>query len=107
MASLDELADIVLIAAPPLGTVAAGTVLAARADRTVIVARSGHSRRSQIRDIIASLDEVEAQVAGIVLATRRRGPRQFTLRRGRASNVPTRHRVRTGKRQPVSKMAES
>lgn len=108
LASLDELADIVVISAPPLGAVAAATVLAARADRTVVVARSGHSHRQQVRDAIDSLGEVEAQIAGVVLAKRARSLRRWPLvRRARASVRSARVQATPAQRQPSSKTAES
>ncbi|MCZ7539844.1 MAG: AAA family ATPase [Anaerolineae bacterium] len=108
LASLDELADIVVIAAPPLGAVVAATVLAARADRTVVVARSGHSHRRHVREAIDSLGEVEAQIAGVVLAKRARSLRRWPLvRRAHASVQSARVQATPAKRHPSSKTAES
>ncbi|MCL4237492.1 MAG: P-loop NTPase [Anaerolineae bacterium] len=109
LTSLDDLADIVVIAAPPLGAITAATVLAARADRTVIVARSGHSHRQQVREAVDSLGEVDAQVAGIVLAKRARSLRRRwpPMRRARASAQSARAQITPAKRRASSKTAES
>ena len=65
---LVTIADRVVLAAPPLHTYAAGLVLAARADGTLVVVDSGHNTRQQLREVCDSLREVGAPIIGSILA---------------------------------------
>jgi capsular exopolysaccharide synthesis family protein len=59
--------DYVIIDSAPLLAVTDGTVLAAHADGALIVARSGETKRDQLRHAIGILNDVGAAVLGGVL----------------------------------------
>lgn len=64
---LEELADIVVIDAPPVSACAGTAVLARRCTGTVIVARYGRTRREAVELTVERLELVRARVLGGVL----------------------------------------
>jgi capsular exopolysaccharide synthesis family protein len=68
--------DVVLIDAPPLLPVTDAALLAAQADGAILVVRHGRSTKDQVRHSVDRLDQVGAQVVGIVMnmiPSKRRG----------------------------------
>lgn len=105
---LDEVVDIVVLAAPALATVAASAVLAARADGTVIAVRAGRDRRREVREVLANLNAVGAQIVGTVLINQSQGLRhRLGWRRGSASLVVSRQKMGHAQRRVASKSVES
>lgn len=64
---LEEIADIVLVDAPPLLPVTDAAVLSALADGALVVCRVGKTRREQLRRAVEALASVDARLLGIVL----------------------------------------
>ncbi|WP_018636891.1 polysaccharide biosynthesis tyrosine autokinase [Parafrankia elaeagni] len=64
---LDSRFDIVLVDAPPLLPVTDAAVLATRVDGVLLVARSGRTRREQLRRAAENLRAVDANLLGTVL----------------------------------------
>lgn len=59
--------DLVVIDAPPLLAVTDAAVLARASDGTVLVVRSGRTKREEVRAAKAALDAVSARLLGVVL----------------------------------------
>jgi capsular exopolysaccharide synthesis family protein len=59
--------DVVIIDTPPAVPVTDPSVLATIADATVVVARAGRTKKSQLETALTILDRVEAPVLGMVL----------------------------------------
>lgn len=108
LAQLDEVVDIVVLAAPALATVAASAVLAARADGTLVAVRAGRDRRQQVREVLTNLGAVGAPVAGTVLVTPAQGLRRRLgwQRRSAAQPIP-RQKTSHAQRRVTSKTVES
>jgi non-specific protein-tyrosine kinase len=66
-AALCDLADVVVVDAPPLLAGSDAGVLARLADGVVIVLRRSHSRRDEARQAREQLDTVHARTVGVVL----------------------------------------
>jgi Mrp family chromosome partitioning ATPase len=64
---LENQADIVLISASPLLSYADSMILASRVDGVIIVMRSGRANREVVRDIVASLHSLDADIIGAIL----------------------------------------
>ncbi|ONH60217.1 protein tyrosine kinase [Frankia sp. CcI49] len=64
---LDSRFDIVLIDTPPLLPVTDAAVLATRVDGALLVARTGRTRREQLRRAVGALRAVDANLLGTVL----------------------------------------
>ncbi|MEZ4870519.1 MAG: hypothetical protein R3C14_54825 [Caldilineaceae bacterium] len=64
---LEKQADLVLIAASPLLSSADSLILASRVDGVVIVARAGKTRRETIKEIVASMRSLNANILGAIL----------------------------------------
>jgi capsular exopolysaccharide synthesis family protein len=60
-------ADVVVLDSPPVLAVADSLVLAALADATLLVVRSGHTRRASALRAKEQLDRVEARLLGVVV----------------------------------------
>jgi capsular exopolysaccharide synthesis family protein len=65
--SLQEQADIVLFAAPPVVSVTDAAVLASKVDGVLLVVRSGRTRREVAQRAKGLLERVNARVVGAVL----------------------------------------
>jgi Mrp family chromosome partitioning ATPase len=61
-------ADVVVISAGPAGASAAALIWARLVERTVVIARRGHTRRDAVTDAIDALEQVGATVLGTALA---------------------------------------
>lgn len=84
--------DVVLLDAPPAGSVADAGVLAARSDAVVLVARYGRTATDQLQAAVAAISASGTPVIGAVLVGMpRRGPLSATIasRSRRASPVRT------------------
>ncbi len=76
MASLQEVATLVIWHVPALQSSTAGELLAAQADATLLAIRSGQDRRRAGRCAKQRLDRAQAHVVGTVACSQdRRGPR--------------------------------
>jgi capsular exopolysaccharide synthesis family protein len=64
---LENQADIVLISASPLLSYADSMILASRVDGVILVMRSGRANREVVRDIVASLHSLDADIIGAIL----------------------------------------
>jgi non-specific protein-tyrosine kinase len=71
---LAQLWDIVVLDSPPVGPVADALVLAEHADGLLVVARSGQTRRSDLRGALEALRNVGRPLLGVVLNDLRPGP---------------------------------
>jgi non-specific protein-tyrosine kinase len=67
IAVLDQEADIVLWDAPPVLAVTDAALLAARVDGTLLVVRAGGTRREQVQQARALLEQVNAHLVGAAL----------------------------------------
>jgi capsular exopolysaccharide synthesis family protein len=67
LGELERRADIVLVAASPIVAFAESAVLAARVGGVLVVVQKGLSSAAQVRDAVAQLQHVGAQVIGTVL----------------------------------------
>jgi non-specific protein-tyrosine kinase len=67
LAAIGDLADIVLVDAPPINAVADATILATRVDGVLLVVDSGRTRRDAARRAKQQLDRVGARVLGATL----------------------------------------
>ncbi len=67
LAALRAQADIVLIDAPPVADVADSRAIAARVDGVLLIVAQGKTRRPQAERALAVLEQVGAQVLGVVL----------------------------------------
>jgi capsular exopolysaccharide synthesis family protein len=67
IADLEELADLVLIDAPPLLPVTDAAVLSKVTSGAILVVRSGRTRREQVHRALETLQAVDAHVFGVVL----------------------------------------
>ena len=67
LAAIAGVADIVLVDAPPINTVADATILATRVDGVLLVVDSGRTRRDAARRAKQQLDRVGARVLGATL----------------------------------------
>jgi len=65
--SLEKQADLVIIAASPLLSSADSLILASRVDGSVIVARSGKTRRDTMKEIVNALNSLQANILGAIL----------------------------------------
>jgi capsular exopolysaccharide synthesis family protein len=63
---LEDMADLVIIDAPPVLPVTDATVLSAAASGALLVVHAGRTRREQVRRSLANLEAVDARVLGIV-----------------------------------------
>ncbi len=108
LAHLDEVVDIVVLAAPALATVAASAVLAARADGTLIAVRAGRDRRHEVREVLTNLHAVGAPVAGTVLVTPAQGlRRRLGWQRRSVASIAVRQQMSRTQRRVASKIVES
>ena len=64
--------DIVILDTPPLLEVSDAAILARRTEGALLVCGSGRVRRPQVRGALAALDQVGAQVLGLVVTMERR-----------------------------------
>ncbi len=67
VAELRELADVVVIDAPPVLPVADAVVLATQVDAAIIVLRHGKTRRADLHRTITALSQVNSRVIGAAL----------------------------------------
>ena len=67
LAQLGERFDVVLLDAPPLLPVTDAAVLTAQADGALVIVRSGHTKKEQLRASLQSLEAVGGRVLGLVL----------------------------------------
>ena len=63
---LCEMAHYVVFDTPPVLSVSDASILAGRADGTILVAETGKTRRNAIREALTSLERTNAHVVGIV-----------------------------------------
>ena len=68
---LEEIADVVLVSAPPPHRVPAGLMWARVADRTLLVLDEGRTSRDEAKNTLQSLAVADANVIGTTLAQRR------------------------------------
>ena len=59
--------DFIIIDTPPVLAVTDAVVLGTRVDSVVLVARSGNTRQSQMKQAVLMLREVNANISGVVL----------------------------------------
>jgi protein-tyrosine kinase len=71
---LESIADMIVIAAPPVATASDAQLWSAAADRTIIVASRRSSRSTDITAAAEALRSVHAVLLGVVLVDHRRGP---------------------------------
>jgi non-specific protein-tyrosine kinase len=64
---LEEMADLVIIDAPPLLPVTDAAVISRHTDGAVLVVRHGYTRREQVSRAVESLRAVDARLLGSVL----------------------------------------
>lgn len=64
---LRQVTDVVVIDSPPVNGLSDATILANRADSTIMVVRSGRTQADAARRAIAALVTAEAEVIGVVL----------------------------------------
>lgn len=67
VASLADSAEAALIDAPPVLVAADAAVIAARVGRVLLVLEAGHSRRDHVLRVRETLEQVGAQIVGVVL----------------------------------------
>lgn len=67
LAALRAQADVVLIDAPPVADVADSRAIAARVDGVLLLVAQGKTRRPQAQRALATLEQVGANVLGVVL----------------------------------------
>jgi Mrp family chromosome partitioning ATPase len=67
VAGLAEVADLVVVASPPVAEEAAGLVWARAAEGVVLVARPEHTQREAVADAVSGMSTVGARVLGVVL----------------------------------------
>ncbi|MFP4394212.1 MAG: CpsD/CapB family tyrosine-protein kinase [Anaerolineales bacterium] len=67
LAKLREMADVVILDAPPVTVAVDASVLAAQTDGLLLVVRSGHSRRDRIQQAKELLDRFRVRLLGAVL----------------------------------------
>lgn len=67
MLRASEMFDRIIIDSPPLIPVTDAAILSTRADATILVVRSGETRRQHAKQALRSLADVNANVAGAVL----------------------------------------
>jgi polysaccharide biosynthesis transport protein len=67
VAGLAEVADLVVVASPPVAEEAAGLVWARAAEGVVLVARPEHTQREAVADAVSGMSTVGATVLGVVL----------------------------------------
>lgn len=67
VAGLSEVADLVVVAAPPVAEEAAGLVWARATEGVVLVARPEHTQREAVADAVSGMATVGATVLGVVL----------------------------------------
>jgi succinoglycan biosynthesis transport protein ExoP len=65
--ALQDRSTIVIFDSPPLLPVTDAAVLAAHTDGAILIVRAGHTHRDQVRNSIASLRQVGAQLSGVVM----------------------------------------
>ena len=63
---LEQEADVVLFASPPVLSSAGSLVLASRVDGAIVVAREGKTTREMVRDAVESLTTLNVPIIGIV-----------------------------------------
>ncbi|MCB0138271.1 MAG: polysaccharide biosynthesis tyrosine autokinase [Caldilineaceae bacterium] len=63
---LSELADVVILDSPPAGTVADAVVLSNKVDGVILVLETAHSKREDVRDAVANLQQANAHLVGAV-----------------------------------------
>lgn len=68
LAALRTQADIVLLDAPPVADVADSRAIAARVDGVLLLIAQGRTRRPQAQRALAALEQVGANVLGVVLS---------------------------------------
>ncbi|MEZ4710721.1 MAG: polysaccharide biosynthesis tyrosine autokinase [Caldilineaceae bacterium] len=66
LVDLSELADVVILDSPPAGTVADAVVLSSKVDGVVLVLETARSKRQDVRDAIANLQQANAHLIGAV-----------------------------------------
>ncbi|MEZ4516171.1 MAG: polysaccharide biosynthesis tyrosine autokinase [Chloroflexota bacterium] len=59
--------DYVVIDSPPVLAVTDAVILSTRVDRVLLVARAGQTRRNQLKQALSRLEDVNANVMGVVL----------------------------------------
>lgn len=67
LAKLREIADVVILDAPPVTVAVDASVLAAQTDGMLLVVRAGHSRRDRIQQAKELLDRFRVRLLGAVL----------------------------------------
>lgn len=74
--SLTELADVIIIDSPPALALADAAILSNRADGVVLIIEAGRTRRDETLHVIASLQQANANLLGVVLnrATQKHAP---------------------------------
>jgi succinoglycan biosynthesis transport protein ExoP len=88
LASLASLADFVIVSTAPLHLSAGALVWAQAADTSVVVAARDQSRRDDVTYAVESLRLVGANLAGTILAERRRGMGRGRARTGEPPDRP-------------------
>ena len=68
IATLAELADLVLVNAPPVIAVTDAALLASQVDGTLLIIRAGSTQREHVQRAKALLDKVNARLVGAVLS---------------------------------------
>ena len=63
---LSEIAHYVIFDTPPVLSVSDASILAGRADGTILVAETGRTRRNAVREALMNLEHTNAHVVGIV-----------------------------------------
>lgn len=66
LADLSELADVVILDSPPAGTVADAVVLSNKVDGVVLVLETARSKREDVREAVANLQQANAHLVGAV-----------------------------------------
>ncbi len=97
LASLAEMADIVLLDSPPLLPVTDASVLAGRVTAVLLVASAGRTRQRQIRRAAELLDQVHAPLVGTVLVRVRADARNYDDYSHYAADSPATGRRSSGK----------
>lgn len=95
---LKQRADIVMISSSPLLAFADSLFLASRVDGTIVIARSGRTRREAVQEAVESLHSVGARIVGTVLNNsqegHRMGPEQRAERRSQRMLAKSRGQAR-------------
>jgi len=98
---LEEIADVVLVSAPPPHRVPAGLMWARVAKRTLLVLDEGRTSRAEAKNTLQSLAVADANVIGAALAQRRPLAELVGRLRGASSTPPHRVDAEDEPRAPV------